>query len=162
MSESIVRTHPYITGLPTSVSQRITFVEKFTAELEAGYIEPETTAISLKAMEELVKALRANPRIRDIMADAVNKHPEKTFEYQGAKFEKAETGVSYDYTVCQSSVWKRLKEESDKAIQALKNQEEFLKSLAFTEEDVFDNDTGEKLFPPAKSSNTYFKVTLKK
>jgi hypothetical protein len=162
MNESIARINPQITGLPTTVSQRITFIEKFVTELEAGYIEPETTAISLKAMEELVKALRANPRIRDIMVDAVNKHPEKFFEYQGAKFEKAETGVSYDYTVCKSTVWQQLKEKSDKADKALKAQEEFLKSLAFTEEDFFDNDTGEKLYPPAKSSNSYFKVTLRK
>ena len=154
------RTHSYITGLPTTNSQIITFVEKFVKELDAGYIEPETTAICLKAMEELVKALRANPKVRDIIMQAVDKYPEKVFEYQGAKFEKAETGVKYDYSICGSTVWEKLSQELEQISLKLKEQEKFLKALGDNE--VPDPETGEILHPPAKTSNSYVKITLKK
>ena len=154
------RTHSYITGLPTTVSQRYTFIDKFVSELQAGYIEPETTAICLKAMEDLVKDLRTNPEVRKIIMDAVDKYTEKSFEYQGAKFEKAETGVKYDFTSCSSTKWKRLKEEIDVLSEQLKMHEEFLKKIGNNE--VFDPETGERLYPPVRTSNSYVKITLKK
>jgi len=156
------KTSSYITVLPTTRSEIFTFVEKFRAEMAAGYIEATKVAIQLKAMEELIKTLRADEKVREMIMEEVDKYPERQFEIQGAKFEKSETGVKYDFTGCNSAKWKRLKEEKEKVDAILKDEEDFLKTLTKTENEVFDNDTGEKLNPPVRSSNTYVKITLKK
>lgn len=157
------KTSSYITVLPTTQSEIYTFIEQFRAEMSSGYIEATKVAIQLKAMEELIKQLRADPIIRDLIMEEVDKHPEKVFEIQGAKFEKSETGVKYDFTGCNSSVWNDLNDKRKKIDESVKEEEKRLKSLLFNENiEAYDKNTGEKINPPSKTSNTYVKIILKK
>jgi len=156
------KTSSYITVLPATRSEIFDFVERFRSEMAAGYIEATKVAIQLKAMEELIKTLRADKQIREIIMDEVDKYTEKQFEIQGTTFEKAETGVRYDFSNCGSSKWERLKKEKEKIDNELKEEEDFLKKLSFTDNIIADGETGEILNPPVRSSNTYVRITLKK
>lgn len=152
----------FITVLPSTISQIKTFTQMFISEMEAGYVSPTDIAIQLKAMEELIKTLRANPNIRRMIMDEIDKHPEKTFIENGATFEKSETGVKYDFTSCGSSKWDKLKAEKSELDIKIKAEETFLKSLINTETETFDSETGEQIIPPLKTSSSYVKVSLKK
>lgn len=152
----------YISLLPQTYSEIKTFVDLFRAEVKAGYTSPLIVAMQLKAIEELVKILRADPEIRDLIMDEIAKYPDKTIPVNGSKLEKAETGVKYDYSVCNSSALNDLYSQQVTISEKIKAQETFLKSLLNTDNEVFDPQTGERLFPPVKSSTSFVKITLAK
>lgn len=156
------KTSSYLAVLPQSYSEISTFVNLFVNEVKAGYVSPVIVATQLKAIEELVKILRAHSELRDLIMDEVTKYPDKTIPVNGAKIEKAETGVKYDFSVCNSSVLNDLYTQLDNLSQKVKAQETFLKSLLNTDNEVFDPQTGERLFPPVKSSTSFVKITLAK
>lgn len=157
------RASSYITVLPTTRSQINTFVEKFRNEMAAGVIEATKVAMQLKAMEDLIKELRSDPKVREIIMDEVDKHPEKKFGIDGALFEKAETGVKYDFTVCGSSKWNDLTKNIAELKEQLQTEEEMLKKLCLNDGiEVVDKNTGEVIKPPVRTSNTYVKITLAK
>lgn len=146
----------YVENLPSTNEQIDKFEAMFIAEMEEK--NPLEIAIQLKAMEELVSRLRANNKVREFIMTEVDKYPEKSFEYHGNKFEKAETGVKYDYSKCNDDKFNKLnigKKEIDKQ---LKERQKFLQLL---KEPVADVDTGEVINPALKTSNTYVKITLK-
>ena len=160
MSNLPQRTSSYITVLPSTVSQIHNFVDRFIQEMGGGCIEATKVALQLKAMETLIKKLRANPKIRDMIMESVDKETDKVFTIDGARFEKSETGTSYDFSNCGSSTWERLKKEEESLAVDLKAEEEKLKMLYYSDLEIADEETGEILNPPVKTSNSYVKITL--
>mgnify|MGYP007061387645 CR=1 FL=1 len=151
-----------LTVLPSNKSQINTFVERFRAELDAGYINPLDVAIQLKAMEELIKILRADELVRDRIMTEVEKDPQKVFSYKGAKVERAETGVKYDFSGCNSSVLNDLYAKRKELLDQIKKTEDALKTIEKAETETYDKVTGEKINPPVRTSNSYVKITLGK
>lgn len=82
---------------------------------------------------------------------------------RGVKFELAETGHKLDYTNCNDPELLRLEQEAKAASDKLKERQEFLKNLPSAGVDVLQ-DGGEvvKVYPPAKSSKSSYKMTLPK
>ena len=151
-----------INVLPSTRSQIQTFTEKFIKEMESGIVESTKVALQLKAMEELIKTLRSNKTIRELIMDEVDKHPEKSFVVEGAKFEKAETGVKYDYSNTGSTKLNNLYKQRDEINGQIKALEELLQALGKSDQEVYDEASGELLQPPVRKSNSYIKITLAK
>ncbi len=148
----------YVDVMPSTIEQLKTFEAKFVQEMECE--NPLKIAVQLKAMEELVSNLRKNECVREYIMSEVDKYPEKTFEANGATFEKSETGVKYDYSKCGDSVLSDLETKKKEIDKELKVRQKFLQTLDETTE-VFSKETGELLSKPLRTSNTYVKVSLK-
>lgn len=146
----------YVENLPSTNQQLDTFEAHFIAEMERE--NPLKIAVQLKAMEELVKRLRANENVRDYIMNEVDKYDEKTFESNGAKFEKAETGVKYDYSKCNDTKVSQLLKAKSTIDKQLKERQKLLQTI---KEPIADPETGEIINPALRMSNTYVKVTLK-
>lgn len=126
-------------------------------EILSGNENPLNIEVHLKAMEELIKKLRADNDIKDQMISEGYKYPEKSFEVFGAKFTKTVFGVKYDFSVCNDSEHKLLSDNVIYAKTKLKEKETFLKAL---KRDIAMPDTGEIVSPPIKTSKESMSVKL--
>lgn len=124
-----------------------------------GEIDPIVAHINVSKMELAIKQYKADDRVRDITLRELWKYGKK-HAFADCTLEEAEAGVKYDYTGCGDS---RLEElyKMRQAIDAdIKEREAFLKSIPLS--GVALPDTGEVVYPPAKSSKTIIRTTFKK
>lgn len=82
---------------------------------------------------------------------------------RGVKFTLAEVGTAYDFSKCNDPELVELEAKAKEANEALKQRKEFLKTVPPSGLDIITKD-GEaiKIYPPAKSSKSSFKVSLPK
>lgn len=125
--------------------------------LENGQVFP--VAEALAAMEEFVKAVRRDERYIHFLRDELDKHHGRLQTASGAKIERCEAGVSYDYS--HSGEWRMLEEEI-RALQARKKElEERLRRVAPGRMAV-DEETGEVIEGAQKTSKSTYRITLAK
>jgi hypothetical protein len=146
-----------ITVMPETKETLALYTKNLKSEILAGYENPLRIAKLLKAMEETIKSLREDKDVREIILSEAMKYSEKTIEAFGAEFQTKETGVKYDYSVCDDDEWKDLQEQQTRLAAKIKARETFLKSI---KGDVYDGN-GVKLNPPVKTSTTLVTVILK-
>lgn len=105
-----------------------------------GEVDPITAHINISRMEAAIKLFKENTDVRDITLRELAKY-----------------GKSHQFGDCRlNDMYKTLE-----ALKAdIKEREEMLKKLPST--GMADPDTGEVLFPPARSSKTTIKTTFKK
>ena len=147
-----------INTMPSTYDEIHNFIYKAKQELLSGDYNPLDIEIQLKAMEEVIKQLRADGDIKTAVIAEAEKHG-KSFEYRGCKLSIREGGVKYDYASTGDSTWAMLDAEAKGIAEQKKAREEFLKHLP--PEGVADANTGEFITPPAKTSSTTIAVTLK-
>ena len=97
--------------------------------------------------------------------EEIMKHPKGVFTTaRGVKFEAAETGTSYDFSQCGDPVLIALEAQHEQISEALKSRKEFLKTVPIEGITTVDKESGEAstVYPPSKSSNSSYKVTLPK
>jgi len=95
--------------------------------------------------------------------EEIMKHPKGVFTTpRGVKFEAAETGTQYDFSKCNDPILASLEAQHEQIAEQLKARKEFLRTLPIEGLTVVDEETGEgsKIYPPSKSSNSSYKVTL--
>lgn len=91
--------------------------------------------------------------------DEIKKYGKEYMTPRGVKFELAETGTKYDYS--HNPLWKALEAESKAAADKRADLEAKLKKIPAGSV-LVDEETGETLVGPPKSSKSSFKVTLSK
>lgn len=124
----------------------------------SGDENPLDIEIRLKAMEELVKQLRGDAEVKAAVIAEAEKYG-KSFEYKGCKISIREAGVKYDYASTQDSEWAILESQSKEIGEKKKAREKFLQSIPPT--GTVSPETGEHIYPPAKTSQTTVAVTLR-
>lgn len=144
-----------INVLPSSKEEIATFVQDAKERILAGYENPLKIASQLKAFEEVIKELRDDKDIKEATLKAAEKEG-KTFKQFGAEFQVKETGVKYDYSVCDDAEWNELNAKLETITEQKKARETFLKTI---KTDVFDAN-GVQLVPPVKTSTTTVTVKL--
>jgi hypothetical protein len=127
------------------------------AVLEKGNILQVAEVLS--GMEAFIKAVKADPRFPDYVREELAKSSGKYTTASGAKIEACETGVSYDFS--QDIEWSALNEGLEKIKADLKAREERLKKIE-PGKLLVDQDTGESLVGPVRSSKSSYKITLAK
>jgi len=85
-----------ITVMPSTKAEIEVFVSKVKTEILSGDYNPVVIDVQLKAMEELIKAIRKEPEIREYILDEISRN-EKTFELGNAKITQKDS-VRYDYS----------------------------------------------------------------
>lgn len=133
------------------------YVNAIVESIKENGDNPLDIAIQLKAMEDAIKDLRTNPDIQDMQTAEAMKYG-KDFEYKGAKITVKETGVSYDYSVCDDSEYNDRLQELELIKEKIKSRELFLKAL---KEPMASTKTGEIINPPIRKGKLGITVTLK-
>ena len=124
-----------------------------------GEVDPLQFACHVSALEQLFKALKQDPLIKDVILEEAEKYGSKSFEKDNAKFQIKEVGVSYDFSECNDFELQYL-DSQIKELQAKKKaRETFLKSIT-PEMEVYGSD-GVQLNPPLKQSTTSVVIILK-
>jgi hypothetical protein len=146
--------------LPTTQTQIDVFSDQIIESVRQGEANPIEVLVMFKAFEKAQE--RILNEIRENYITEANKYPEKSFEFNGTKIEKAELGTAYNYAVCNDTVLERLDADFNAAKQLLDNRKKFLQSLK-EPLTVVDEVTGEvvKINPPVKKSTSGLKVFIK-
>jgi AAA15 family ATPase/GTPase len=144
--------------LPNSKEEVNNFSRKLEEELSMGLINPLDLKVYQKSIEKVFQ------NIKDVYDECVREESEKhgkMFEYKGLKIELAENGTKYDYSYCKDPVLAKLEHDFEKAQQALKDRQTFLKGIK-GKINVVDEDSGDviEIFPPLKSSKSGIKCEL--
>lgn len=124
-----------------------------------GEVDPITIYINISRMENAIKAFKENDQVRDITLRELSKYG-KSHPFGDCRLEEAESGVKYDYSMCGDSKLQNMYAMMEALKADIKERESTLKALPVS--GMADPDTGEVLFPPARSSKTILKVTFKK
>jgi hypothetical protein len=122
-------------------------------------------AEALSAAEQLIKEMKANEDLKKAVRCELEKADGgKMTSASGAKLELAETGTKYDYSKCEDTDLVEWQRQYDALGEKIKSRQDMLKTFPLAGLDLAMEETGEivKVFPPAKSSTSSYKVTLAK
>jgi hypothetical protein len=143
--------------LPSNEGEIKRFVTLLKSEILAGGDDPLKVLKQLKMVEKTIGILLKDKELDNFFIDEAIKYG-NSFEHLDTHFDIRETGVKYDYSVCNDSVWNYLKARSDKTDTEIKEREQFLRNVPL--EGVANPDTGELIRRPPKTSTTKVAVKL--
>lgn len=124
-----------------------------------GVIDPITAHINLSRMEAAIKQVKDNTQVKDITLRELAKYGKKQ-SFGDCTLEEVEAGVKYDYSGCNDSTLAELEDMKAKIDAQIKERQQMLKCIPVS--GMISPDTGEVVYPPAKSSKTTIKTTFKK
>lgn len=124
-----------------------------------GVIDPITAHINLSRMEAAIKQVKDNGQVKDITLRELAKYGKKQ-SFGDCTLEEVEAGVKYDYSACNDSTLTELEEMKAKIDAQIKERQQMLKCIPIS--GMVSPDTGEVVYPPAKSSKTTIKTTFRK
>jgi hypothetical protein len=124
-----------------------------------GVINPITAHINLSRMEAAIKQVKDNGQVKDITLRELAKYGKKQ-SFGDCTLEEVEAGVKYDYSGCNDSTLAELEDMKARIDAQIKERQQMLKCIPVS--GMVSPDTGEVVYPPAKSSKTTIKTTFKK
>ncbi len=125
--------------------------------LEEGNVAQVAEAIAV--MEEFIKQVRKDDRFIDFMRDELIRNNGTIRTQSGARIEMCEAGVAYDYS--EDTTWSSKEAEIKMLIEERKKIEEKLRKIG-PGKMMVDNETGEVMVGPLKSSRSTYRITLSK
>ena len=155
MSNELVST---LALMPETKREQDVFVDKLVESVKQGAISPLKAEAIICNLEQVSKAYRANPEVRDMLLQAVQFKGGKCEDFN-AKFQVAEAGVVYDYE--NSKTWRDLTIEIESLNEKRKTIEAALK-LATPDVPFVDPTNGEKITECKKVFKTIVKTTINK
>ncbi len=137
-------------------------VAKISNDIKTVIIEGEINSLEalkyLKILETAIGNVLKDKEVESVMIhDAEGYHKEDLEGLYGCEYLIRETGVKYDYSKTDDTVYYDLVEKKKKLDKEIKDREAFLKSVTG---EVYNAD-GVMLSPPIKSSKTKVVLTLK-
>lgn len=146
--------------LPETKSQVSEYKNLIRSSVEKGEVNPLVFLKQVTALEQLVKELKQDVVIKDIILEESEKYNAKSFSDFGANFQIKEVGVKYDFSQCGDPLWEDLNKQITTLNESKKAVETRLKAID-PYSTVYSED-GVRLTPPAKSSTTQVVITLNK
>jgi len=137
-------------------------IQMLARSMKNGIIEGESCPLhvlkKIIALERLLESVKKDPQISELIENEAEKYPEKTFNLHGATFTRAERRT-YEYNVCGDSVLNYWEIEQAQLKSKITARKDYLKTV---KEPTPDMETGEILYPAAKSVKTIISVSLPK
>jgi len=127
--------------------------------LETGNILQVAEAV--KAMEEFIEGIKKDKRFVDYVREEAGKDRQYTSS-SGAKIECCEVGTKYDFSKCGDPVLFDLEMQSETLKEKIKARQDMLKTLPLEGIETVICDELVRMYPPAKSSTSSYKITLSK
>lgn len=124
-----------------------------------GDISPIDAHIQISRMENAIKQFKDDAQVRDITLRELSKYG-KSHQFGDCRLEEAESGVKYDYSMCGDSQLNDMYKTLEALKADIKERETMLRNLPRS--GVVAPETGEMIYPPARSSKTIIKTTFKK
>lgn len=100
--------------------------------------------------------------LKQMVREEIAKWNGKYTSTRGVKFENAEVGTKYNYTLCNDPVLLQLEGDAKAAADRLKERQEFLRKLPTEGIEIRNDDELVTIYPPSKSSTSSYKITLPK
>ena len=147
-----------LTILPETKQEIESYVLSVKQNILNGYINPLSSAIMLKSLEEIIKLLRSDEDIKQYIDSEFEKHGTKDVEFQGAKISKS-SRKSFDFSTCDDEVINDLIMKKNQLDAEIKGREAWLKTI---KEPTPDVNTGLIINPPAYTSIDILSISLKK
>jgi hypothetical protein len=132
-------------------------IMSFASEIVENAIDPMKQLAVVSKVQLLCKELEAGLK-KVCLSEIANFEGQKT-NILGVEFAQAEVGTKYDYSA--SPIWLDLEEKIVSLKAQQKEHEDFLKALKSKTQILTDDGEVIELFPPAKSSSTSIKLTIK-
>lgn len=153
-----------INQFPKNKNEQSIMAAQFAKSIADGEVSPLDAVAKMKSIQEVINLFLKDESVCSAVIEEIEKYGKgETPTANGASFQVKEVGVKYDFSNCNDAVWNRLKEQSDKINEELKEREKYLKAIKNPKTEI-DEESGEiyTINPPAKSSTTSYTVTFKK
>jgi hypothetical protein len=145
--------------MPSKASEVARFAKQIIESVQNGNANPLEVKVMMRALRAVAEEVEEE--IDENAVTEASKYAEKTIEMYGARIEKAEVGVSYDYATSGFPDWEQLDSEIKGLTERRKEKEAFLRAL---KEPIttLNESTGEVdvVKPPQKRSKSGIKVYL--
>lgn len=146
--------------LPETKEQITSYSRLIRQSVLDGDVDPLLFASQLSALELMIKTLKDDILVKDVILEAAEKYGQKSFTANNATYQIKEVGTSYDFTVCLDVDWELAQCEEQTAKDKRQAREAILKSLTPTSE-IYSSE-GIQLQMPKKTSKTQVVITLNK
>jgi hypothetical protein len=133
---------------PQTPNERNSFVELCVNEITSGERDPLELEILLKNLEDTIKEIRKDERVKSCVQKEAAKYPEKIIQLRGYEITKISKPTFY---YSNDSKWVSMNK-------SLKEREQFLKAIKTS---VADADTGELIYPPFVKYSDYLTIKYK-
>lgn len=135
------------------------FSKQLIESVQNGEVNPLELNAAFKAMEEIMKQVRE--AITENQLREAERYSEKIFSAFGCRIEKAEVGVSYDYSICGDPIYNQRAQILEAAKKQLDERVEFLKALK-EPLTLVDDESGEvaTVRPPLKKGSQGLKFSI--
>lgn len=149
-----------INQFPITKAEIQVFSDKIIEALDSGEIAATDVLLRFKSMEKINEAVKS--KLTEACINELSKFKEKEVTLQGSVFKVAEFGHKTDFSGCNDPIYNRILASFEEAKKALKQREDFLKTIKGTET-IVDTETGEvvTINEPVKSSVTGVAVSIK-
>jgi hypothetical protein len=144
-----------LNNIPVNKQAVEDIIKAATDDILSGRQNPIDIAIKLKAMEDIIKAIRANQDVKDFTLDTAEQSGSKSFDFNGARITIAEVS-KYDYSA--DKHWSELENTIKIARDRQKIHEKLLQDL---DREMADPETGELIIPATKVSDKQLRILLK-
>ena len=124
-----------------------------------GYVDPITAWCNLRRVKAAIELFEKDTQVMDITQRELSKYG-KRHQFGDCTLEEVEAGVRYDFSECGDSKLAELYALRDANAAEIKAREAMLKALPAS--GMADPETGEMVYPPARSAKTTIKTTFKK
>ena len=124
-----------------------------------GNVDPITAWCNIRRMKAAIEMFEKDAQVMDITQRELAKYG-KRHQFGDCTLEEVEAGVRYDFSMCGDSKLADLYALRDANAADIKAREAMLKSLPTS--GMADPETGEMVYPPARSAKTTIKTTFKK
>lgn len=135
-----------LNNMPLTTSEQERYVEMAIYEILSGGIDPVKADMHLKAIEEVLKKIRGDIRVKRYVIEEAEKYG-KTFNRDGVKITVTQR-TTKDYTGCGDGIYNEMIREYDN----LKMRIEARKKMLDT---GVNPETGEVYFPPKTETSTF-------
>ena len=149
-----------INQFPITKAEIQVFSDKIIEALDSGEIAATDVLLRFKSMEKINEAVKS--KLTEACINELSKFKEKEVTLQGSVFKIGEFGHRWIFDECGDTVWQKLKYAADSANKALKEREDFLKTIKGHLTSV-DEDSGEiiTIQEAIKKSTTSVTVNIK-
>lgn len=124
-----------------------------------GEVDPITAWANIRRMKSAIELFEKDKQVMDITLRELSKYGQR-HQFGDCLLEECEAGVRYDFSECGDSKLSDMYATRDALLADIKEREAMLKALPVS--GMADPETGELIYPPARSSKTTIKTTFKK
>lgn len=145
--------------MPSKSAEVARFSKQVIEAVKTGNANPLEVLVMLRSLEAVSELVREE--IKDNVLTEAGKYSEKVIEAFGARIEKSEVGIAYDYATSGDSEWEAMSSELRSLKARLSERETFLRALK-EPMDRLHKETGEieTIKPPFKTSKSGVRVYL--